>query len=46
MAKILSLKVADTPSKTVNLKYGNDIKPMELLLAAKDHIIINDLYIT
>ena len=45
IAKILLLKVADIPSEAVNLKYGNNTKLMELLLAAKDYIIINDLYI-
>jgi len=45
MVKILSLKVADILSEAVNLKYGNNTKPVELLLAAKDCVIINDLYI-
>ena len=44
-AKILLLKVANTPSKAVNLKYSNDTKPVELLLAAKDRVIINNLRI-
>ena len=38
--------MADTLSKVVNLKYSNDIKLMELLLAVKNRVIINDLYIT
>ena len=37
--------MANTLSEAVNLKYSNNIKPMELLLATKDRIIINDLYI-
>jgi len=45
MAKILLFKVADIPNKAVNLKYSNDTKPIELLLAAKDYVIINDLHI-
>jgi len=44
-AKISSLKVADIPSEAVNLEYSNDTKPVELLLAAKDRIIINNLRI-
>ena len=44
-AKILLLKVANTLSEAVNLKYGNDTKPVELLLAAKDRVIVNNLRI-
>ena len=43
--KISSLKVADKPGEAVNLEYGNDTKPVELLLAGEDRVIVNDPYI-